>query len=79
MTTEACGLVIRHAFLPEDVGGLGLQRLTIGAAETNTASRHVIETNGFVQTGRERADSRLRDGSVVDTIRYDLLASKHTR
>ena len=78
VTTEACGLVIRHAFLPEDVGGLGLQRLTIGAAETNTASRHVIETNGFVQTGRERADSRLRDGSVVDTIRYDLLASEHT-
>lgn len=75
--TEACGLVIRHAFIPEEAGGLGLKRLIIFSAEANTASRRVIEANGFVETGRERGGTKLRDGNLVDTITYDLLESEY--
>ena len=75
--TEACGLVVRHAFTPEDGGGRGLQRILVFAAERNSASRRVIEANGFVHVGRERRGTRLRDGSLVDTACYDLLASEY--
>ncbi len=75
--TEACGLVVRHAFVPEEDGGMGLRRLRIRSGETNTASRRVIEANGFVAVGRERKATRLGDGSVVDTICYDLLAEEY--
>jgi RimJ/RimL family protein N-acetyltransferase len=71
--TEACRLAVRHAFTPEVAGGLGLRRLIVFAAEGNSASRRVIEANGFVQVGRERRGTRLRDGSLVDTACYDLL------
>ena len=77
--TEACGLVVRHAFVPEEDGGLGLQRLQVYAAEANTASRHVIEANGFVEMGRERRSTRLRDGTVMDSIYYDLLLEEWLR
>jgi RimJ/RimL family protein N-acetyltransferase len=75
---EACGLVVRHAFVPEDDGGLGLRRLGVVAAEGNTASRRVIESNGFVEVGRRRQENPHRDGSFTDTICYDLLVSEYT-
>jgi RimJ/RimL family protein N-acetyltransferase len=75
--TEACGLVVRHAFTAAAEGGLGLQRLIVFAAEGNSASRRVIEANGFVQVGRERRGTRLRDGSLVDTACYDLLVEDY--
>lgn len=77
VTTAACGLVVRHAFLPEEDGGLGLRRLSAAAAEGNTASLHVIEANRFVRTGRERRATRLRDGQFVDTLCYDLLLEEY--
>ncbi|HZJ08043.1 MAG TPA: GNAT family N-acetyltransferase [Nocardioidaceae bacterium] len=77
--TEACGLVIRHAFIPVEDGGVGLRRLRIYAAQGNHASRHVIEANGFVETGRQRADTKLGDSIWVDTITYDLLESEYAR
>jgi RimJ/RimL family protein N-acetyltransferase len=77
--TEACGLVVRHGFVPVDDGGLGLRRLRIEAAAGNLASQQVIERNGFVATGRHRQGSRRRDGSSEDMLTYDLLASEHTR
>ena len=75
--SQACALVVRHAFVAEEDGGLGLQRLLVFAAEGNTASRRVIESNGFVTVGRERCGTRLRDGTLVDTVCYDLLASEY--
>jgi len=75
--TEACALVIRHAFIPPPDGGIGLRRLKIFAAEGNAASRRVIEASGFVETGRHRADTRLADGTRADTIAYDLLATEY--
>jgi RimJ/RimL family protein N-acetyltransferase len=74
--TEACRLTVRHGFIDEENGGLGLQRLLVYAAEENTASRHVIEANGFTRTGRERASIKLRDGRLVDSACYDLLAGE---
>jgi RimJ/RimL family protein N-acetyltransferase len=75
--TEACGLVVRHAFTAAARGGLGLQRLIVLVAEGNSASRRVIEANGFVQVGRERRGTRLRDGSLVDTACYDMLVEDY--
>jgi RimJ/RimL family protein N-acetyltransferase len=69
--------VVRHAFVPEEDGGLGLQRLRILTAEGNSASRRVIESNGFVETGRHRESSRLGDGTWVDSITYDMLVSEY--
>jgi len=77
--SDACGLVVRHAFVPEEDGGMGLQRLMLFAAEGNTASRRVAERNGFVLTGRDVVGTRLRDGSLVDTACYDLLAAEYSR
>ncbi len=75
--TQACGLAVRHAFIPVEDGGLGLRRLTVLAVEGNTASRRVIEANGFVATGRHRRDTQLRDGTWADTVTYDLLADEY--
>ena len=71
--TEACGLAVRHAFVAEEDGGLGLVRLGISAAEGNAASHRVIQANGFLPMGRERRALRLGDGSLVDCLYYDLL------
>lgn len=77
LMTQACGLVLRHAFTAPAQGGLGLVRVMVMAAEGNTASRRVIEANGFTRVGRERRGLRLRDGSLVDTVTYDLLAEEY--
>jgi RimJ/RimL family protein N-acetyltransferase len=75
--TEACGLVLRHAFGNGSEGGLDLQRVMAYAAEGNSASRRVIEANGFTLVGRERNGIRLRDGSLVDSACYDVLVDEY--
>ncbi|NUR09546.1 MAG: GNAT family N-acetyltransferase [Nocardioidaceae bacterium] len=77
LMTEACGLVVRHAFVPEIGRAHVLQRLIIFAAEQNTASRHVIESNGFVRIGTERKGIRVRDGSLLNTACYDMLVEDY--
>jgi hypothetical protein len=37
----------------------------------------VAESTGFVETGRQRNGSVVRDGSLTDTICYDLLVSEY--
>jgi RimJ/RimL family protein N-acetyltransferase len=76
LMTEACALVVRHGFVPAEDGGLGLQRIVVFAGEENSASRRVIERNGFTATGRERRGTKLRDGRLVDTIAYDMLVEE---
>ncbi|MDX6298851.1 MAG: hypothetical protein QOF53_65 [Nocardioidaceae bacterium] len=75
--TEACGLVVRHGLGAPAQGGLGLRRLLVFAAEHNSASRRVIEANGFTRVGRERSGVRMRDGSLVDSLSYDLLVEEY--
>lgn len=76
--SEACGLAVRHAFVAEDDGGLGLARLRVEVAEGNDASHHVVEANGFTRTGRRRAAHRMRDGSRRDLLCFDQLASEYS-
>jgi RimJ/RimL family protein N-acetyltransferase len=74
LAVQACRLVLRHAFLPEEDGGLGLARVRAVAAEGNTASRRVLERSGLQQQGRERKLVLLRDGTLADGAVYDMIA-----
>ncbi|HEU4947404.1 MAG TPA: GNAT family N-acetyltransferase [Kribbella sp.] len=73
--TAAVGLAVKHAFRPVEEGGLGRRRLTLFAAEGNTASAHVALANGFVPTGAERAANPRRDGGYDNLLGFDLLVT----
>jgi RimJ/RimL family protein N-acetyltransferase len=73
VASEGVQLMVRHAFVPVEAGGLGLERLVVAHGDGNEASRRVIARNGFRPIGVERAAERLGDGSVVDLRWYDLL------
>jgi RimJ/RimL family protein N-acetyltransferase len=74
--TEAARIAVRHALLPVEDGGLGLKRLSLRAAESNTASRWVATQAGFTQVGIDRCVNPLPDGTMRNDIRYDLLPSE---
>lgn len=76
LALEAVMLAGRHALLPADVGGLGLDRVLIRVAANNTASRRVAEKAGFTEVGRDRRGERLRGGRRSDMVRFDLLAEE---
>jgi RimJ/RimL family protein N-acetyltransferase len=46
------------------------------AADGNLASQRVAEKAGFTRTGLDRRADPLRDGTVVDDVRFDLLAEE---
>lgn len=73
VAVEMCRLVLRHAFVAEEDGGLGLRRVRAVAAEGNAASRRVLEASGLQQQGRERLVVKTRDG-LVDGAIYDVVA-----
>lgn len=77
--TTALRLVLAHAFAAESASGLGLQRVSLGAASTNPASLGVARSCGFTETGFDRRCYNLPDGSVVDLARFDLLADEFAR
>lgn len=54
---------------------LGVRRVRVVAAVDNAASRHVIESSGFRQTGEERFGTTTRDG-LADVALYDVLADE---
>lgn len=74
--TTALRLALGHAFASEQAGGLGLQRVSLGAAATNPASQGVARACGFAETGRDRRCYDLPDGSVADLARFDILAEE---
>lgn len=74
--TRSLRAVIAHAFAPEAAGGLGLQRIHLGAGDGNAGSLGVARSLGFTETGRDRHCYDLDDGSIVDLIRFDLLRSE---
>ncbi len=74
--TEAVRMVVRHAVIPAQDGGLGLARVTVRAASGNTASNAVAVAAGFTRTGVLRQGERLRDGTVDDFVLYDVLAAE---
>jgi RimJ/RimL family protein N-acetyltransferase len=71
--TTALRLVLAHAFAAEFDGGLGLQRVSLGAAASNPASQGVARSCGFTETGLDRRCYELPDGSVDDLMRFDIL------
>jgi RimJ/RimL family protein N-acetyltransferase len=75
VATEAVRLMVRHAFIATDDGGLGLRRLLLAHASGNEASQKVAVRNGFALTGVERSAERLGDGTHADLCWYDLLAT----
>jgi RimJ/RimL family protein N-acetyltransferase len=75
-TTEAVRMAARHALLPAEDGGLGLARVLLRAATGNIGSQRVALKAGFTRTGIDRFADRLRDGSMVDDLRFDLLADE---
>lgn len=79
LLTTALRRAIEHAFAAADDGGLGLERLSIGAGDTNYPSQGVARSCGFVETGRDRRCYNLHDGTVVDLVRFDLLRSEFAR
>lgn len=72
--TEAVRLAVRHAFIPVEDGGLGLEKLRLVSAVDNAASRRVADAAGFREVGVERQGTRCSDGRH-DAVIYDLLAS----
>lgn len=76
LLTEALRLVIQHAFTVIDHGGLGLDRISLGAGDGNVGSQAVARACGFTETGRDRRNYDLDDGRVVDLVRFDLLRSE---
>jgi len=54
--------------------GLGLDAVLLRAAEGNAASVAVAGAAGFRLAGRDSRAERLRDGTVLDLLRYERLA-----
>ena len=75
VATEACRLALRHAFVPEEDGGLGLGRVRAVVAEENAASRRVVERLGMTLQGRERRLLEVQDG-LADAAVYDVLTEE---
>jgi RimJ/RimL family protein N-acetyltransferase len=73
VATQATRLIVRHAAIAVEDGGLGLRRLTLRAAAANVASQRVAERAGFARTGRQRAAERVGGGVFEDLIGFDLL------
>jgi RimJ/RimL family protein N-acetyltransferase len=76
VATEAVRLALRHAFLPPEVGGLGLARVRAVVAVGNEASQRVLERAGMSLQGRARRVCPLADGVMGDGLVYDVLAEE---
>lgn len=70
LMTRAMGVVTDHV-----LHDLGVRRAVAFAAVDNTASRRVIEANGFTQFGVERLGIEVRTGRA-DMALYDVLAEE---
>jgi RimJ/RimL family protein N-acetyltransferase len=80
LTVEACGLALRHAFLPTDVGGLGLDQVHAVAALGNEASHGVLRAAGLLDQGVARRSvltrRDLEDGWYLDVLREEWEAAQ---
>ncbi|HSV37351.1 MAG TPA: GNAT family N-acetyltransferase [Nocardioidaceae bacterium] len=76
VTTEACRLAVRHAFVPTEDGGMGLNRVTAYAGVDNAASLRVLENVGFSRYGVERLGGGNGRGERFDLVCHDLMAEE---
>jgi RimJ/RimL family protein N-acetyltransferase len=73
LVSRSVGRLVEYLFTDADAGGLGMERVCLKAAESNTASAHVARANGFTEVGRERRCEVLGDGVRHDLLTFDLL------
>lgn len=67
--------VLDHAFRAVADGGLGLARLHASIDAENEPSQAVLRGAGFRETGRCRIDWRRPDGTLSDSVYFELLAT----
>ena len=79
VTTRALRAALRYAVTPAEHGGPGLSRAWLRAAGSNPASQAVARAAGMREVGRDRGAERLRDGTVDDFVRFDVLAHELRR
>ncbi|GAB3420638.1 GNAT family N-acetyltransferase [Flindersiella endophytica] len=73
VATDAVRVLVRHASIPVDEGGLGLRRLTLRAAAGNVGSQRVAAKAGFTATGTSRSAELLGDQTFDDLVNFDIL------
>ena len=67
VTTKAVGMIVARGF-----GDFPIERIYAMPFANNTASRRVLEKNGFVMEGRLRG-SIYKNGELIDSYMYALL------
>ena len=75
LTVEACRLALRHAFVPAEDGGLGLQRVYAYAGVDNVASCAVLASAGLVEQGLARNTVLTRRG-LEDARAFDVVVDE---
>ncbi len=73
---EALAPVVAHAFRPVEDGGLGLTRLHAATTSDNDVSASILRSAGFRQWGADHQAWRRADGSLSDSLYFELLASE---
>lgn len=73
ITTEAVRMLVRHASIAVEDGGLGLRRLTLNAAGGNVASQRVAEKAGFTRIGHARRAEPVGDGEWDELVLFERL------
>jgi RimJ/RimL family protein N-acetyltransferase len=68
--TEALGMLVDCAFAPADKGGLGLRRLSLSTAASNSASRYGAEKAGFTHIATHPAAFPSGDSGFEDETVY---------
>jgi RimJ/RimL family protein N-acetyltransferase len=71
--SAAVDLVSTWAMSPQAEGGLGLRRLFLLTAVSNTASQRLAQRAGFMRVGTERGSAETADGRWEDNALYDRL------
>lgn len=71
---EAIDAALAHGFASPTQDGLGLIRIDADTDAENTASQKLLRERGFREWGRAHSDYTRADGSISDSIYFELLA-----
>jgi ribosomal-protein-alanine N-acetyltransferase len=73
IVTEALRMVVEWAFRAKESGGLGLRRLTLTTAASNSASRHAAKEAGFIHVATEPEAYTTGESGFEDNTIYHQL------
>ena len=74
---EAVDAALAHGFAPLTQDGLGLTRVEADTDAENTASQDLLRARGFREWGHAHANYTRADGSISDSIYFELLAGDY--